>query len=192
MTYNPNLVAVDMDDVMVDFLGGLLDSVYIETGVRIERASITKWDLHPLLDPILGRDFWDWLKDKEWIWAHFPAYPGAVQGLERLRRASHEIEAVTAKPDWAVHNVYKWLGRWRVPVRRVVVVGTKDNKAHNSNARWLIDDKPQNCYDWADTGRPSILFSQPHNERFGVPIYGYRAKNWQEAVDIITENDNGR
>jgi 5'(3')-deoxyribonucleotidase len=189
-------IAVDMDDVMVDFIGGLLGSVKKEYGVEIKKEDIVEWNLHTVLDPIIGRSFWKWLRDRERLWATFPAVDGAIGGVDTLRRAGHYMELVTSKPDWAEHNVFIWLGKWRPAFQQVTITKLKDIKAEKSDADVLIDDKPQNCLDWIATGRRAILFTSAHNKSFvqsahigsdGTALV--RANDWQVIVKMIERLD---
>lgn len=180
-----NTVAVDLDDVVLDFLGGLVNAVNTEFGTDLRREDVREWDLHDLLDPIVGRSFWSWLRDRYWLWSNFPAVPGAMGGLEKLRRKGYYLECVTSKPDWAEAQVWKWMGKWRPPFHRVTIVGQGDNKAKFSNALFLIDDKPQNVNEWAHSGRVPILFTRPHNRRAILAKEVIRASDWAEVTDII-------
>lgn len=179
-------IAVDADDVVVDFLGGLLGAVRTEHGVSIQPDDIKEWNLHPVLDPILGMSFWTWLRNKEFLWPNFGVVSGAIGALDKLRRDGHYLELVTSKPEWAEYNVYRWLGKWRAPFERVTITKLDDKKADFTTADILIDDKPQNCLDFADTGRLAILFSAPHNRGFtDLPKGIVRAENWQHVLQII-------
>lgn len=179
-------IAVDADDVVVDFLGGLLGAVSRETGTIIRPTDIKGWDLHPVLDPLLGMSFWKWLRIKEFLWANFGVVPGAINALDKLRAQGHYLEMVTSKPDWAEHNVWKWLGKWRAPFERVTITKLEDKKCDFTTADILIDDKPQNCLDFADTGRLAILFTAPHNKEVkDLPKGIVRADDWQHVLRII-------
>jgi 5'(3')-deoxyribonucleotidase len=187
---NDKHVAVDLDDVVLDFLGGVLASVNMERGSSLTREDITEWNLHPILDPILGENFWDWLERKDWLWANFSAVPGAIGGLEQLRRKGYYLECLTSKPDWAEHNVWKWLGKWRPPFQRVTIVN-QESKVRYSDARWLIDDKPRNCIEWMAEGRDAILFDRPHNRRpqtvapFSSGKMLVRCTGWEAVLEHI-------
>jgi len=185
-------IAVDMDDVVVDFIGGLLAAVKKEYDVDIKVSDIKQWDLKPVLNPIIGRSWWAWLRDREWLWANFDAVDGAIGAIDRLRRAGHWVEMVTSKPDWAEHNVYKWLGKWRLNPQRVTIVKVEDKKANFTDADVLIDDKPSHCADFIATGRKAILFTAAHNRAMTTPAGARRAESWIEVLDIIEEMDNGR
>jgi 5'(3')-deoxyribonucleotidase len=184
-------LAIDMDDVLVDFVGGLLDSVFKEYGVRIPFEDTGKygWDLRPLLDPVIGYNWWTWMRDREWIWANFPAIPGAIGSIERLRKDGYYLEVVTSKPKWAEHNVWKWLGKWRPAVNAVIITDPEESKADASLAHILIDDKPRNCEEWAASGRPAVLFSRPHNESTTVvrnPLI-HRADSWADVRALVEQ-----
>lgn len=192
-------IAVDMDDVVVDFVGGLLKAVKTEYDVDIDPEEITQWDLHPLLDPIIGRSWWAWLREREWLWATFPAIPGAIGGVDRLRRDGHYLELVTSKPAWAEHNVWKWLGLWRPPFNRVTIVDKDTRKVDATEAFVLVDDKVQNCQEFINSGRTGILFRSMQNRNAALtetPIQrdrprAFLAEDWK-AVLAIMEKTHGR
>ena len=178
-------VALDMDDVVVDFTGGLIKSVNIEHGTNLTMDDVIEWDLHPLLDPILGRSFWAWLREREWLWAQFDAVLGAIGAIDRLRRDGHYIEFITSKPDWAEHNVFKWIGLWRPAVQRVTIVKINELKADYTDADLLVDDKLAHCQGFVDQGRTAIMFDAPHSRRTKVPNTIHRAADWREVLGII-------
>lgn len=183
-------IAVDMDDVVVDFIGGLLAAVKVEYDVEIPVSSITEWDLKPVLDPIIGRSWWAWLRDREWLWANFDAVDGAIGSIDRLRRDGHWVEMVTSKPDWAEHNVFKWLGKWRPAFQRVTLCKVEDKKTDFTDADVLIDDKPSHCADFVASGRKAILFTAAHNRASKTPKGVVRAGSWLTVLDIIKEMES--
>lgn len=193
-------IAIDADDVVVDFIGGLLAAVKKEHDVEIKKEDIKEWNLHPVLDPVLGESFWKWLRRREWLWANFPAVDGAIGAIDSLRKDGHYLEMITSKPDWAEHNVWKFLGKWRPAFHRVTITKLEDKKADFTNADILIDDKPQNCIDFMESGRPAILFYSGHNRFVEVPDGMLRAKGWGQVLSIIKsmeaqqkqENNSGR
>ena len=184
-------IAVDLDDVVVAFVPGLLAAVKKEYDVDIPIKDIKEWNLHPILDPVIGRSWWAWLRQREWLWANFPAVDGAIGSIDQLRRDGHWVELLTSKPEWAEHNVYKFLGKWRPAFNRVTIVGPEDNKALFTDADILIDDKPQNCLEFVSTGRNAILFYADHNRYEEVPKGVYRAQGWREVMKIIREQFDG-
>lgn len=173
-------IAVDLDDVILDFCGGVRQAVKVEFGVDLKPDDLDRWHLSEILDPIIGRSWWTWMQEREWLWANFPAIDGAIGSLERLRRDGHYLELVTSKPRWAEHNTWKWLGKWRPPVQRVTIVGPKDRKRDFTDADLLVDDKPKNLEEFSPGW--TILFDRPHNrdERDFA-----RASTWADVVRMV-------
>lgn len=197
-------IAFDLDDVILDFVGGLRAAIQKEYGIHIPDSAITDFNLRPVLDPILGENWWGWLRRRDWLWSNFPAVDGAIGTLERLRHDGFYLEIVTSKPEWADYAVWQWLGKWRAPVQRVTIVRKDDNKADFSNSRILVDDKLENCYDWSDHTdydhydkphriRTSLLFSRPHNvnDTWAEGDRIIRVANWQEVYSEIKRLTDG-
>ncbi len=180
-------VAVDLDDVCLDFVGGLIASVKKEYDIELTEDDINQWDLHTILDPIIGRSWWSWLRDREWLWATFPAVDGAIGMLGWLRKEGYYLECLTSKPEWAEHSVFQWLGKWRPPFNRITIVGTKQDKIAYSESELLIDDKPENCLGFIEGGRKAILFSRPHNRSIDVSPPLVRAWNWHHVRQLFEE-----
>ena len=183
-------IAVDMDDVVVDFVGGLCAAIRTEYDIELYPEDITQWDLQPILDPIIGRNWWAWLREREWLWANFGVVPGALGSIDLLRREGHYMELVTSKPLWAEHNVWKWLGKWRPAFQQVTVTNPDHNKADWTDADIIIDDKMENCAGFIATGRKAILFTRPHNANQVLIPPLHRATGWHEVRAIIREISN--
>lgn len=155
--------AVDNDDVVLDFWTGILTSWTVEFGETLPWAG--PWDDgavkgNPRLKAAGYKDWWAWMRDREWLWATFPAVPGAVAGVKTLRARGNFVELVTAKPEWAEHNVWKWLGKWRPPFNRVTITQIGQRKVDMTEADCIIDDKPSTCMEFAEAGRQAILFDR--------------------------------
>ncbi len=178
-------VAIDLDDVVLDFYGGLRAVLKKEYGVELRPDQMAAWDLHGVIDPIVGRSWWQWLRERDWLWSHLPAVDGAIGGIERLRAAGLYVELVTSKPEWAEYAVWRWLGKWRPRFHRVTIVPTSERKVDHTDAELLVDDRPENCLEFVDDGRVAILFDRPHNQDFAlVPGMG-RARTWEQVVELV-------
>lgn len=173
-------IAVDLDDVVLDFVGGVTEAVRKEYGVDVS-ADVNKWDLKEILNPVIGRSWWDWLRDREWLWATFPAIEGSIGTIDLLRREGYYMELLTSKPEWAEHNVWKWLGLWRPAFNQVTIVGPKERKVDMSNAQYLIDDKPRNLTEWVGAvGREGLLFTRNHNADMPRTEWITRVDSWSD------------
>jgi 5'(3')-deoxyribonucleotidase len=182
-------VAIDLDDVVLDFTGGLRTSVQTEYDVEV--PPFGNWKIADVLDPIIGHSWWKWMKNRDWLWKTFPAVPGAIGSINMLREQGYFIEIITSKPDWAEASVWQWIGRWRPSVDRVTIVQDGDSKAEFTSADILVDDKPQNCEEWVASRRPAVLFSRPHNETYrpSVPRI-YRANSWADVRALVETHVN--
>ena len=181
-------LALDMDDCILDLLGGVRQVIKKE--YDIDLPEITMWDLNVHLKPILGEPWMNWMRRRDWLWGTFPAVDGAIGSISTLRKKGYYLEIVTSKPEWAESSVFEWLGKWRPAVHRVTIVRPTDIKANFSDADILVDDKWENCYAWRETGRAAILFDRPHNHnivilnrRNGSPII--RADGWGEVLEQV-------
>lgn len=179
-------LAVDLDDTVLDFTGGLCAVIQKEYGVEL--PEFEEWDFHHVLDPIVGGSWWKWMRRREWLWSTFPAIDGAIGSLDLLRSRGHYLELVTSKPEWGEASVWKWLGKWRPPFNRVTIVGQHDVKVAVTDAEVLIDDKIENCMEFTDVGRRAILFDRPHNR--SVPMAKFtpiqRAEGWQKVLEMVS------
>lgn len=184
-------VAIDLDDVTVDFFQGVIDSMYREFDVLILKEDVVTWDDNPvkLFDwKSWGyKSWWDWMRQRDWLWATFPAVPGAIGGIHRIRAAGHYVECVTSKPSWAEPMVQKWLGKWRPDFNRVTIVDLDHPKHEVSPADILVDDKPDNILGWVASAddRLGILYDQPWNRDMEMGERMVRARSWQEVVESI-------
>jgi 5'(3')-deoxyribonucleotidase len=178
-------IAIDMDDVILDFSGLLLRVIKKEYGVDLSKEfEMRYWGLHDIIDPIVGESWWNWMRRRDWLWAKADAVDGSIGAIDTLRRQGHFLEIVTAKPSWAEPQVWQWLGKWRPAVHRVTIMPTpgKAVKADWTDASIIIDDKEENCQGFLNSGREAILFDRPHNrETWGIR----RARGWQEVLNEL-------
>ena len=175
-------IAVDLDGVVLDFVGGLREAVYREYGVEVAEGDVTEWDLSPVLDPVLGRPWWTWLRERSWLWARFPPIPGAIGGLRQLHDEGHLLECVTSKPEWAERSVWCWLAEHAPAFDRVTIVREGERKSEATQAQLLIDDKLENCEEFAATGRAALLFDHPYNQSRSLPTGVTRVQDWHAVL----------
>lgn len=187
----PLYIALDLDDVVLDFVQGVLDVVNRDFGSNLEPSDIVDWNFGQFIDPIIGRPWFEWLEDHAWLWGEkFKPVPGALGGIEKLRRQGHYIEIVTSKPTWAEDALWTWLARYKPRVHRVTIVPLDSTEKNQlTDADILVDDRWENCKNWAADGRPAILYNRPHNNAYGMPPDGVvRAHNWRHILNIFENN----
>jgi FMN phosphatase YigB (HAD superfamily) len=189
-------IAIDLDDVVLDFMPSVVEAFYKEYGVRPDYdgapwgAKAIEFGKHEMFLESGYSSWWGWLCDREWLWATFPAIPGAIGGIKRLRHAGHSVECVTSKPEWAEHSVWKWLGKWRPAFNRVTVVAHGQRKVDFTDADVVVDDKLETCEDFINDGRAAIWFNR---ERTSIPRVeklssGPRvAWHWEHVIEHVAE-----
>jgi len=181
-------IGVDLDDVVLNFEGGIIHAVETEYDVVV--PPFTEWEMRNVLDPIIGKSWWKWMRERDWLWPNFPAVKGAIGGIAQLRDDGHYLEIITSKPEWAEFSVWKWLGKWRPPVHRVTIVNSETAKIDVTDADVMIDDKPDNLFPFAEDGRVGILFKQ-HRYTGKLPVGVYRADTWAEVVSMVRLEASG-
>lgn len=189
--------AIDMDDVTVNFFPNVLDCFEREFGERPvydgtpwgeDAIAFTK---HPKLLAAGYTSWWDWLRERDWLWGIAPAVPGAIGGITTLRSRGHYVEALTSKPRWAEPQVWRWLGKWRPPFQRVTIIDAAQGqkKTAASTADVMVDDKLATCVEFVKDGRLAIWFNLgPHGLTVREGLY--EANSWDDVLRIAEEIDD--
>jgi len=185
-------IAVDLDDVVLDFMPSVMKAFELEYDVKPEYDGTT-WGRnavvfgnHPMFKESGYQSWWGWLRDRAWLWATFPAIPGAIGGIKRLRAAGHYVECVTSKPEWAEYNVWKWLGRWRPAFNRVTIVSNGQAKIDYTDADVIVDDKLETCQSFVAMGRTAIWFNRGPKDTPSVGV-DRMAWDWEGVIEHIRE-----
>lgn len=191
-------LAIDLDDVVVNFMPGVMASFELEFGEHPEYdgrpwgTDAENFAKHERFLAAGYSSWWEWLHDREWLWANFGAVPGAIGGIQTLRAQGHYLEAVTSKPSWAEHNVWKWLGKWRPAFNRVTIVNKTTRKVDVTAADVMVDDKLHNVQEFLDAGRQGILFDRSRlaYRADGTALTGRVAWHWDHVLEHIGEIAN--
>mgnify|MGYP001595556254 CR=1 FL=1 len=185
------LISCDLDDVILDFIGGVLKSIKLEFGHEISFSTMTSWEKHPLADfdwKSYGySSWWSWMEYHNWLWATFAPVEGALGGLAALQKSGYDIELITSKPKWASSQVYRWLARHRLALRRVAIVNDEEPKHVYTDTKILIDDKPKTIQTWirSDPERYAILFCRPWNCNIYPESRLFVASTWKNIPACI-------
>ena len=191
-------VAVDLDDVCMEFFSSVCKEVAIAfpaENLDPERMyqDTTDWHKNPVKDLTCfgkGRTWWDWLKDNKFLWATFLPVPGALAGVEQLRKQGHWVEALTSKPAWAEFVVWRWQNIWQFPFNTVTIVPTGTSKLEMSYADVLVDDRLSTCLEWQEARGPdsAILYKRPWNMQT-EDVTLRKASSWEYVLDQVKRID---
>lgn len=183
-------IAVDQDDVMLEFFPNVLECFEREYGIKPKfdgspwGPDAVAFTHHPALLASGYDDWWGWLRERDWLWGIAPAVPGAIGGVKQLRAMGHYVEMVTSKPLWAEPQVWRWLGKWRPPFQKVTIVEPGQSKVDYTSADLIIDDRRSTCDEFEAAGRKAIHFergAQPTTatERVRVAI------SWPAVLHVV-------
>lgn len=176
-------VAVDLDGVCYEF-------------ERTARYMLREY--RGAIGLIHESEHWDWIKhrtsdaDWRWLWSdgvqlglfrYGHCVAGSIIGLMRLSQ-SHELLAVTHRPQTAVPDTLAWLAYNKVPWSAVHILSDGEPKSGIS-ADILIDDKAENVLDWAEDGRGAILFDQPWNCSLAASPRIQRVFGWKGVMSCF-------
>ena len=157
-------VILDVDGVLLDFVGEVIN------GTRLDRASVTEWDVFGLLDriePGLGEARRE-ACDLPEFWRSLRPIPGAQGFVRNLRCTGAEIVFATA--PWI--GCFGWesirrdqLQTW-FDARPIDIVFTAWKELIRGDL--FIDDNPDNVRRWSRANEHglALLYPAPYNERW--------------------------
>ena len=137
-------LGIDLDGVVANFTKGWIDFYNRDFGTDLKVEQAIAWDGLTSITHFedMGA-FWRWTSDldgRSLFW-HLESFPGAVQALQALDAAGHEIIIVTMKPRFAVSDTHEWIAAQEIPASEI----------HILEKKWQVD-----CDVYLDDG-PHIL-----------------------------------
>lgn len=172
---NKPRVLVDLDGVVRDFIGSLID-VYTDVYPDHSILPVTSRRLEDFFP--IGEKIYQFMKTGyiERIMENAAAYPGALEALQ-LWQNEFEIVIVTAQPDDIRASTYIWIGKNKLASNEVHISYFKSQIEGFA----LLDDFIDNLDDFAQTGRLAICLDQPWNQEWKGP----RVKSVEEFFQYL-------
>jgi len=171
-------IGIDLDDVAADFRYGFRKAYFLSFGKFVDTP--IDWDLRKITHFTTHKALWDWIEKDHPRFFHdlFPVF-GAVNALNELKQAGHNLIFITDKPVWAEDAPKYWLEKWDIPYDEIHI--TKDKAAVPCDV--YFDDGPHNLLSFTTCTMAKVVrMIQPWN----APMYGvYDVTNWDEFVDYI-------
>jgi 5'(3')-deoxyribonucleotidase len=181
-------ILLDMDGVLVDFLGGacqLHGKTY--DGHPHDPAGQTEqkpWNIEPLFEMTapelwnpMGRDFWFDLEPLPWC-HEVVATLTAKFGEDNICLLTSPI-----RTDGCIDGKMDWIRKHLPQFRRQFLVGPAKQFAA-SPRHCLVDDHTKNVEAFKDAGGHTFLFPAPYNPRFREhPVKAM--KEWVDALDVL-------
>lgn len=182
------LIAIDSDGILSDFTSGALRIVEEVTGRRYAPTDVTEFDF----TKALGLSMSEAVAVKKAIGARrgfaasLPPYPGARQGVRRLRELG-DVYCVTSPWD---SNLWWRTERdsWLALHFGIDVVHHADDKT-GYEADIFVDDKSSHVRDWltAWPGRTAVLWRTLHNTNEVVACGAHSTGSWDALYELARE-----
>lgn len=179
-------VLLDVDGVLADFIGPVLDLVRETTGRVHTREQVTAFDFAATLG--LSRDESALVKrqlsTRAGWWASLPVLDGAVDGVERLRAVA-DVYIVTSPwnscPTW-LHERESWIAKhFGIRHSNVIACSAK----HVVSGHMLVDDKTETLREWSRVhghlGGFAVQWQTPHNR--ADEWSGLATQSWDQLVE---------
>jgi 5'(3')-deoxyribonucleotidase len=182
-------VLLDVDGVLCDFIGGVLELVEEYTGQRRTREEVDRFDFAAALglSPDIRRKVYTAIAERAWWWRLLRPHDGSRAGVDALQEIA-DVWIVTSPWDSCPRWLYErtnWLRSYfDIPASRVITTHAK----HLVDGDWIVDDKTATLEACARAclqrlaARP-IQWATPHNRNDGW--MGREARSWSELLAII-------
>lgn len=188
-------VGVDVDGVLCDLHTPCFEVAKEMFGLDLSTSMMDEWDFEKLLPQDRIQEFWDRMGEPGFMHQAKPL-AGAVEGLAELMEYA-DVYVVTAYlsngKQW-VHDRDQWvMDHFKIPRHKMVHTKAK----HTFNGRMLIDDKPQNIWQWMHddytvANAKPVLWARPYNENFHNVFEGpgasflrvLRTDDWTKVAQI--------
>lgn len=193
-------IAVDFDDVLMDFNAGFLvshNNLYKTTLTYEDLIDYDNWER------VYGTDK-ETMTDRAKHFYHSPEHMlvspviGAVEAITQLSK-TYSLQIVTSRPATVRENTLKWLDQHFPKLFHDyhftnIYAADMDIKPRSKpevckeiGAVVLIDDALRHASDVANSGIPALLPDRPWN-RSHTPEGVTRVKNWDDVVKWVETN----
>ena len=184
-------IGIDVDDVITEYVAGLVDYYNHLHFDRVNINSVREWDLKKTLGKASTPDQMNALMTGFIYHSHFdslPETPGAVKTIKQLMSEGHTPYFITSRSSKAIDSTYKWLDNKGLPIERVYF---------NKDKAWLtqrlgidihIDDGVHNLEQIAANNYHktyTVLFDRPWNRSTPVRYSHDRVKDWNQVYTVV-------
>lgn len=183
------LVLLDVDGVLCDFIGPLVNEINWLHGTNFTREDVTRWDPKKCLPGVTSKSLdavYNITARKPGWCRNLQPYPGAVEGFRRLEDVAN-IHIVTtpfhSSECWMSERV-EWLHEhFDIYPEDITFTSRKEL----IEGEYLIDDKTETCSKWShahDYGT-ALLWDTPHNRQSLVGPFVTRLHSWDTLIEFI-------
>jgi 5'(3')-deoxyribonucleotidase len=175
-------IAVDVDGVLADRIGSIVDRIAETYGVALEPADVDEYDFSiPGTDVDIHEVVDASTHDPDHLLSLDPI-DGAIDGMQTLDDR-HELAIATHRPRRIHTHTKRWLRTHDVPYDEFV--DECGRRKCELGATVLVDDRPANVRAFARRRGPGILFRQPWNAECTVEPSVSVVDDWPALIDLI-------
>ncbi|NOY82599.1 MAG: hypothetical protein GXP31_16500 [Kiritimatiellaeota bacterium] len=174
-------LGIDLDDVLADLVGGLIELHYAMSGVWLDREQVADWDDFP---PEVHR------RMRETGYARLSPLPAAREFLETLKQDGHHVFIVTYRNPEAGPVTRRWLDRYLDGLYDGLCCtgGSKVEVCRAHRVDLIVDDSPNQVQAVTRALEvPGILVTTPMNRAFRTGGLIRRADDLATAGRQIAE-----
>jgi len=172
------IILCDVDGVVADLLSEWVRRYNAKYDDDLSPEDITEWDMHRNVKPECGTDIHNFLRMPN-LYSMVEPIPGALEGIQELRRRGHRVVFVTAAVVGSMDQKARWLKRHGFLTDLNDLIVAQDKSLVQGQV--LIDDGAHNIETFPGY---ALLYKAPHNEQF---VWPFRADDWAEVIDQIDE-----
>lgn len=173
---NGEIIAVDVDDVVLDLVGTLVKHYNKEWDDSLRVEDIKTWEISQYVKPDCGKKVHKYFEDPN-MYIDMPVLPNAIEGIKFLKLLGYRVVYVTHSTMGASGAKYKRLLELGLLDSQNDYAEVKDKSLIRSS--YLIDDNPENIRNFKGT---AIAFTMPWNKNETFP---FRVRDWKEVVNLF-------
>ena len=183
-------IGVDIDGVVLDFVGAFLGLVREHYGTLLSHEDVFCHDLGQVLG--LPKDMTLELVEETLRAGEFSPISGAPEALQSLIHQGHEITYITSRPNHHLDKTRAALIRNRIPCEEILSVNFLNKHEHATGLGLLVEDSIEEAVKLGHSGLPVLLYSQPWN-RGSRNVKGYftRVSDWPEILGHLKRSQAG-
>lgn len=194
------MIALDVDEVLADFLAKMIEYHNQEYGTSLKRSDFYTYDWWHVWGGTADEAF-----HKLYQFMLSPMNDevmpilGAVEGVRALKEAGHRLAVITGRPKQVSYLTEEWLERWFAGLidefhstdMHIFNHGSdsKGTLCRDLHADLLIDDMYKYGEECTQFSVPFFLFDSPWNRDYQLKPSMRRVKSWSEITEKVKKLD---
>lgn len=177
-------VLVDMDSILADFCGGMIDLHKQETGEVLTQDEVGAWDF--VFSN--GKDCYYYFS-RPGFFRNLKLIDGAREAIKAFKAAGHDVVIVSAATlTHGPGEKFEWLGQHLPMIPRNDVIFCKRKEFVRGDV--LIDDYPHNAKAWKEAHPNGRVLTLKYTYNKDSTDFSLRADHWDEIRSYVLDMEN--